>query len=158
MARTAIDWTKVEMDGSVDVKDVFQTADERIKGIVAGGNAKGAVQRVMLPVDEKQFGKAFLKLKDVKDAAIDGLIAVIKDSGIEKVTDIYNQLMREKTVAYLQENFGDLEEVIKDAVTVCIEKLGMEPVEAREFVIARRIKAGKRVPASDMPKPETVTA
>jgi len=148
MARVAVDWTKVEMDGSVEPKDVFQTADERIQGIIAGGNAKGGVQRVALTVDEKQFGKAFLKLKEVKAEAIDGILEVIKGFGIDKVSDVYNNLMREKTLAFLQTNYGDLEELIKEAIQVCVDKMGMDEAEAREFVIARRIKSGLRVPAA----------
>jgi hypothetical protein len=146
MARIAIDWTKVEMDGSAEPKDVFQTADARIQGIIAGGNAKGTVKRVALPVEDKKFGKAFLMLKDVKAEALDGILAVIKGFGVDAVTDSYNDLMRQKTLAYLQTNYGDLEEVIKDAVKVCIDSLGMDESEAREFVIARRKKSGMRVP------------
>lgn len=146
MARIAIDWTKVEMDGSVEPKDVFAQADERIQGIIAGGNAKGGVQRVALTVDEKQFGKAFLKLKEVKESALDGILAVLKTGGVDVVVDAYNDWMRAKTLGFLQREYGDLEQLIKDAVKVCVDSMEMDEAEAREFVISRRKAKGLRVP------------
>jgi hypothetical protein len=146
MARVKIDWSKVEFSGSDKPADVFGAAPARIQAIVKGEKATGSVSKVALTVKDSQFGAAFLKLKGVTADALDGILAELKDAGIQAVTDAYNDYARAKTLAFLQTNFGDLSEQIASAVKVLMDIAGLDEATAYKTVIDGRKAKGLRIP------------
>ena len=152
MARVKIDLAKVTMAGATELPELVAGLPEGIKALAEKGAIKTKVGLVTLNVASstegeapKQFGAKYLKIDSADDSSVDSILAAIKNAGKVAVIDSYNALQRDSRLSYLSGAFGDVSKAIDEAVAVCIEKMGMTQDEAREFVIARRTKAGMRV-------------
>ena len=151
MARVKIDFSKVEFDGgadSVKPENVFNNSSPTIQKLIQDKLAVGTVNRVVITSGDKQFGKAILKIKDLKSDGMDSLLSEIKSDGVDAVTTAYNDWLRAKAAADLELSHGDVTEQINEAVKAMLQYGGKAMTEAKalKFVLDSRIESGLPVP------------